>query len=64
MTKMKDQSGTGVSLAGIEPDGPDVQINMMNVNIRKMVDQVRYVIGTAKASQTCRYSHIDCRSNS
>lgn len=57
---MMDQSGIGVSLAGIELDGPDVQINMIKVSVRKMVDQVRYVTGNAKASQTCGYSHVDC----
>ena len=62
ITNTKDQRGRGVSLAGIELDRPDVQINMINVSARKMVDQVRYIIGNAKASQTCRYSLIDCRS--
>jgi len=52
ITKMMDQRGVGISLAVIELDGPDVQINMMNVSKSKIVDQVRYVTGNAKASQT------------
>ena len=55
-----DQSGTVASLAGIELDGPDVQINIINVSVRKMMDQVRYITGNANASQTCRYSDLDC----
>lgn len=57
---MKDQSGTWIPTAVLELDSPDVQMKMTKVNISRAVDQVRYVNGNAKASQTCRYSYIDC----
>src|SRR5258708_1061094 len=64
ITNMKDQRGSGISWVFLGSHGPDVQIKMMKVNTRKIVDQVRYVIGSAKAPQTCRYSSIDCSPSS